>query len=251
MRRHATIACLAAAVVATAPPAARAAVQQRPPLQARLVSCATGPTASARIAAFTASMPALAGTARMWVRFDLLQRRPGAAEFTPVSLPAWGRWERSQVGRAGFIYTKRVRALRAPATYRARVRFRWYDARGRVQRRAQRLTQICLQPDLRPDLRAGALTIAPGLGPSSATYLLTVRNAGRGAAAPFDVVLSAGGMPQPPVRVDGLAAGATRVVDMPGPPCDAGSTLRVVLDAGAAVAESDEADDVVDRACPV
>jgi CARDB len=250
MRRRATIACLAAAVAMTAPAVARAAEQQRPPLQARVVSCTTGPAASARIAAFTASMPALAGTARMWIRFDLLQRTPGEATFSTVALPAWGRWERSQVGRAGFIYTKRVRALRAPGEYRARVRFRWYDARGRVQRRAQRVTKTCRQPDPRPDLRAGALAVAPGLGPSSATYLLTVRNAGRGAAGRFDVVLSAGGMPQPPVRVDGLAAGATRVVDVPGPLCDAGSTLRFVLDAGAAVAESDEADDVVDRACP-
>jgi hypothetical protein len=141
MRRHATIACFAATVVTTAPAAARAAEQQRPPLQARLVSCTTGPTASARVAAFTASMPALARTARMWIRFDLLQRMPGEARFATVALPAWGRWERSQVGRAGFIYTKRVRALRAPGAYRARVRFRWYDARGGVQRRAQRVTK--------------------------------------------------------------------------------------------------------------
>jgi hypothetical protein len=251
MRRHATIACLAAAVIATAPAAARAAEQERTPLQARLVRCATSPTASGRIAAFTASMPALAGTARMWVRFDLLQRMAGEARFTRVALPAWERWERSKIGRAAFIYTKRVRALRAPGAYRARVSFRWYDARGRVQRRTERLTKTCRQPDPRPDLRAGTLAIARGLGPSSATYLLTVRNAGRAAAGPFDLVLSAGGMPQPPVRVDALAAGASRVVDVPGPLCDAGSTLRFVLDAGAAVAESDEADDVVDRACPV
>src|SRR3954465_4202520 len=102
MRRLATLACLVAAPLAPAP---AAAAQQRPPLQARLVSCVTGPTASARTAAFTASMPALAGTARMWVRFDLLQRMSGETRFAPVALPAWGRWERSQVGRAGFIYT--------------------------------------------------------------------------------------------------------------------------------------------------
>jgi subtilase family serine protease len=52
------------------------------------------------------------------------------------------------------------------------------------------------------------------------------------------------------VRVPGLAAGASRVVSVPGPPCVAGATVRFVLDAGAAVAESDEADDVVDRVCP-
>ena len=251
MRRHVTLACLAVAVIATAPAAARAAAQQRPPLQARLLSCATGATAGARTAAFSASMPALAGTARMWIRFDLLQRMPGETDFAPVALPAWGRWERSQTGRAGFIYTKRVRALRAPGAYRARVRFRWYDANGRLQRRSQRITKTCRQPDFRPDLRAGALTVAPGLGPSSATYQLVVRNAGRGAAGPFDVGLSAGGMPQPPVRVDGVAAGASRVVEVPGPSCAAGSAVRFVLDAGAAVAESDEADDVVDRDCPV
>jgi hypothetical protein len=248
MRRLATLVCLAAAPLAAAP---AAHAQQRPPLQARLMSCTTGATAAARTAAFTASMPALAGTRRMWIRFDLLQRTPGDAEFAPVALPAWGQWQRSQPGRAGFIYTKRVRALRAPGAYRARVRFRWYDARGRIQRRAVRLTRTCRQPDPRPDLRAGALTVAPGLGPASATYLLAVRNGGRGAAGPFDVVLNAGGMPQPPVRVAGLAAGESRVVSLPGPQCAAGATLRFVLDAGAAVAESDEADDVVDRACPV
>jgi hypothetical protein len=248
MRRLATLACVAAAPLAAAP---AAHAQERPPLQARLMSCTTGATASARTAAFTASMPARTGTRRMWIRFELLQRTPGDAEFAPVALPAWGRWERSQPARAGFIYTKRVRGLRAPGAYRARVRFRWYDAHGRIQRELVRLTRTCRQPDPRPDLRAGALASAPGLGPASTTYLLTVKNPGRGAAGPFDVVLSAGGMPQPPVRVAGLAAGESRVVSVPGPTCTAGTTLRFVLDAGGAVAESDEADDVVDRACPV
>jgi len=248
MRRLATLACVAAAPLAAAP---AAHAQERPPLQARLMSCTTGATASARTAAFTASMPALAGTRRMWIRFDLLQRMAADAEFAPVALPAWGRWQRSEPGRAGFIYTKRVRALRAPGAYRARVRFRWYDARGRIQRTAVRLTRACHQPDPRPDLRAGDLAVAPGLGPASATYLLAIENTGRGAAAPFDVVLTAGGMPQPPVRVARLAPGASRVVSLPGPRCAAGTTLRFVLDAGGVVAESDEADDVVDRACPI
>jgi hypothetical protein len=196
-------------------------------------------------------MPAIEGSARMWIRFDLLQRTAGEAEFAPVRLPAWGRWERSEPGRTGFIYTKRVQALRAPGAYRARVRFRWYAADRRVLRRAQRVTKTCRQPDPRADLRAGALSVAGGLGPAGATYLLTVTNGGRGAAGPFDVVLTTAEMPQAPVRVDGLAAGESRVVSVPGPRCAAGATVRFVLDAGAAVEESDEADDVVDRLCPV
>src|SRR4051812_42223382 len=253
MRRLATLACLAAAAPAAAPALApaRAAAPPRPPLQARLASCATGPTVRERTAAFTASMPAADGAARMGMRFDLLQRMPGEAEFAPVALPAWGRWERSEPGRTGFIYTKRVQALRAPGAYRARVRFRWYAADGRIIRRVQRTTSTCRQPDPRPDLTAEALGVAGGLGPAAATYLLTVRNAGRGAAGPFDVVLATDGMPQAPVRVDGLAAGESRVVSVPGAACAAGATLRFVLDAGAAVAESDEADDIVDPPRPL
>jgi hypothetical protein len=35
------------------------------------------------------------------------------------------------------------------------------------------------------------------------------------------------------------------------PRCTPGSTVRFVLDPDAVVAESDEADDVVDRPCPI
>jgi hypothetical protein len=248
MRRLATIAFVLAPL---AVPAAAGAAQRRPPLQARLVACATGPTAAARRATFTASMPALAGGVRMGIRFDLLERAVGEPEFARVRLPAWGRWERSDRGRTGFIYTKTVRGLRAPGAYRARVRFRWYAADGRVLRRARRLTAICREPDPRPDLRAGALAIGPGLGGGTVTYLLTVRNAGRGAAGAFAVALATAGVPQAPVAVDGLAAGEGRVVEIAGPRCAPGSTVRFVLDPDGAVAESEEADDVVDRPCPV
>jgi hypothetical protein len=249
MRRPAAIALLL--VPLAAPHAARAA-QERPPLQARLVACATGVSAAARRATFTASMPAATGTARMAIRFDLLQRTPGDPAFTHVGLPTWGRWERSDAGRTGFIYTKTVRALHAPGAYRARVRFRWYASDGRVVRRARRVTPTCREPDLRPDLRVtGALATAPGLGAATVTYLLTVENAGRSAAGPFAVALTTAGMPQPPVPVAGLAPGERRVVELAGPRCAPGSTVRFVLDPAGAVAESDEADDVVDRACPL
>jgi CARDB protein len=248
MRRLATIACLTAPLAAAAP---APAAQERPPLAARLMSCTTGPTPASRTATFTARMPAAAGTQRMWMRFDLLQRTPGQAEYEVVRLPAWGVWQRSQPGRTAFIYTKTVQRLRAPGAYRARVRFRWYDANGRLQRRAQRTTRTCREPDPRPDLTAGALTAAPGLGADTATYLLDMRNSGRGAAQPFDVVLAVAGMPQPALRVPGLAPGEDQLLSIPGPRCAPGSTVRFVLDAGGVVAESDEADDVVDRPCPV
>lgn len=247
MRRLATIACLAAPLAAA--PAADAQEQQRPVLGARLVACTTGATSTARTAVFTARMPAQGGTRQMWMRFDLLQRTPGQAEYEHVRLPAWGVWQRSQPGRTAFIYTKRVQGLRAPGAYRARVRFRWYDAAGRLQRREVRTTRSCRQPDPRPDLTAGALSAMGGLG-SGATYLLDIGNDGRGPAPPFDVVLSVAGMPEPAVRVAGLAPGEHRVVTVAGTRCTPGSTVRFVLDAAGAVDEVVEADDVVERPCP-
>src|SRR4029078_11560860 len=91
----------------------------------------------------------------------------------------------------------------------------------------------------------------PALGPDPAPYLLDVRNGGRGPAPPCDVVLAIAGMPQPAFRVSGLPAGEHQLVGIPGPRCAPRSPGRFVAAAGRAVAESDEADDVVDRPCPV
>jgi len=249
MRRAALI-IFVLAIAAALPASAQPPVYNLP-VKAKLTDCHVGAQPADRFAVFVGQMPALQGTKRMWMRFDLLQRTPGQAEYEPVRLPAWGVWQRSQPGRTAFIYTRKVQSLRAPGAYRARVRFRWYDASGRLQRGTQRTTRTCRQPDPRPDLTAGALTAAPGLGADTATYLLDVRNTGRGPAAPFDVVLAIAGMPQPALRVTDLAPGEDQLLSIPGPRCAPGSTVRFVLDAGSAVAESDEADDVVDRPCPV
>ena len=247
MRRFAAIACL---TLPLAGASGAAAAQERPRVQARLAGCTTGAAAAARTASFTASMAAIEGSARMWMRFVLLERTAPDAGFVPVRVPGWGRWERSDAGRTGFIFTKRVRGLRAPGAYRARVRFRWYGPDGRLLRRARRTTRTCRQPDPRPDLEARELSAAPGLASGTATYLLTVTNAGRGDAGAFEVVLTTAGMAQAPVAADGLAAGASRVLSIAGPRCAPGSTVRFVLDASARVDEADEDDDVVDRPCP-
>jgi hypothetical protein len=167
MRRLATFACLTAPL-ATAP-ATVAAAQERAPPQARLVGCTTGAQPGDRTAAFMASMPAIEGTARMWVRFDLYERAPDAPGFTRIALPAWGRWERSDPDRTAFIYTKRVEELRTPAAYRARVMFRWYGPDGELLRRARRFTRACRQPDLGLGLPAGAPSPVAALVPGTAT----------------------------------------------------------------------------------
>jgi hypothetical protein len=225
---------------------------QAPPLRAKLSACQSGPAASARTATFVGSMPAVAGTKRMWMRFDLFERVAPATDFAAVKAPRLGVWQKSAPGRAssGFVFTQRVQGLTGPASFRAQVRFRWYGAGGRLLRSATRTSAMCKQPDERPDLRAGALDAARGPLLDQATYELDVRNDGRTAATGFDVVLTVGGAEQPPQHVAGLAPSATAPVTFVGPRCAPGSTLRFEVDAEDTVEESSEADDVVERVCP-
>ena len=232
------------------PVAARAQV---PTLRVRLAACQSGPAAADRSATFVGSMPAVTGTKRMWMRFDLLARLPASTTFAAIKVPTLGVWQKSSPGRitSGFVFTQRVQALVAPGAYRAQVRFRWYDGAGQLLRSTTRESSICKEPDQRPDLRAGVLDAARGPQLDQATYQLEVRNDGRTAAGPFDVVLTVAGAEQPAQRVpEGLAAAGTRMVTFVAPRCAPGSTLRFELDAGDEVEESTELDNVVERACP-
>jgi hypothetical protein len=229
-----------------------AAQAQAPPLRAKLSACQSGPAATDRTATFVGSMPAIARTKRMWMRFDLFARIAPATEFAAVKAPKLGVWQKSAPARvsSGFVFTQRVQGLPAPAAFRAQVRFRWYGKGGKLLRSATRTSSICKQPDQRPDLRAGTLDAARGPLLDEATYELDVRNDGHMAATGFDVVLTVSGAEQPPQHVAGLAPAGTATVTFVAPRCAPGSTLRFELDAEDAVEESSEADDVVERACP-
>jgi hypothetical protein len=236
-------------LLAAALPAGAAAATPGP--LAALTTCRTDPAAAGgRYAVFTGSMPAQGDTARMAMRFDLLQRRAPSSAFTAIVVPKWGGWETSRPGRSSFTFSRRVNGLAPGADYSAVVRFRWYDAGGVLQRSARRVSATCRQPDTRPDLRAATLTADRGQQPGTATYTYVVRNAGKGPAGPFDLVLTVGGTPQAAQRLGGLDAGEEQVVTLNGPLCQAGSTISLKVDASAQVDERDESDDVVESACP-
>jgi hypothetical protein len=226
--RRALLVALAVALVAASP--AAGALR----LRADVTECTTGATLRDRVAAFTGAMPALPGTERMAMRFDLFDRE------RRVRAAGLGTWERSEPGRAGFVFTKRVEALAAPAAYRARVLFRWYDAEGRVQRRAERRTAVCRQPDPRPQLRV--LAVSPGR--------VLVANLGIGRAGAFGTAVAVGEEPPPVVRLaGGLAAGAVAELALAEPVCVPGATVRAVVDVAGEVDERDERDNAVTLPC--
>jgi hypothetical protein len=234
-----------------APSAAHA---QAPPLRAKVSSCLSGPDATDRVATFTGSMPAVKGTKRMSMRFDLQQRTPPSTSFKTLKVPGLGVWQKSAPGKStsGFVFNQRVQGLAAPGAYRVTVRFRWYGKAGKLLRSTSRKSPICTQPDQRPDLRAGELGAVLGPGPGQATYYLDVFNDGPADAGPFDVGLTVAGAEQPDVRVAaGIAAGSDTTLQFVGPRCAPGSTLRFTLDARDDVDEAVETDDVIDRPCPL
>jgi len=164
-------------------------------------------------------------------------------------VPKFGTWQKSLPGKPGFIYEKRVDQLQAPASYRAQVRFRWYDAHGKLQRQSRRTTRTCHEPDPRPDLAVGKVT-ATDAGAGRLRYLIRVRNDGRSDVGAFDTVLTVGGAAQPPATVAGLPAGGATKVAVVAPRCAPGSRIQIALDPAGVIDEAHEGNNVVSRACP-
>jgi hypothetical protein len=218
----------------------------RPPLKASLAACANGAGEDQRFAVFTASMPAYRGTKRMAMRFDLFVRTGGSKLWRPVKSKGFGRWERSDPGRAGFVWTKRVERLLQGAEYRSAVRFRWYQADAPRPDRVRR-SPVCTQPDQRPNLLIDALAAGPAVEGRS-TYRVTVRNDGRTAAGAFDVTLTSSA-PDEARTIASLPAGERATVELTGGLCTDDVPVRVILDPDRVVDESDETDNRSSGAC--
>ena len=247
VRRLILLACAGLLVL----PAAAQSVSP-PRASAQLDRCHPSLDATQRYAVFSGAMRSLrAGQDRMEMRFDLFRRARGSFVFKRVAAPGLGAWNRANPGVGRFKFRQKVENLSAPSAYRAAVSFRWIAADGRVFARAAHVTLACSQPDLRPNLRIASIKRS---AVDSRQYFVTVRNGGASAARSFDVSLSVGGVPVVPTQTVGLLRAGERTVpplEFTGPRCTEGSPLVATADAGGAVAESNEGDNVLTVACPV
>jgi hypothetical protein len=237
---------LAGTIPASAAAAPDDGLTTPPKLGATLETCTTSPLPVQRIASFVGSMPARAHATRMRMRFDLERKRPGDLRWRRLQAAGFGVWERSDPGVAGFVFTKRVTSLPAPASYRALVRFAWISADGSTGKSARARTATCRQPDLRPNLVPGALTATLDLQPPGlAVYILLVRNTGRSAANPFSVRVGTG-----TAEVGPLEPGEERAVAVAGLACLPLVPIVVRVDADRRVDESEERGNGALRSCP-
>ena len=122
------------------------AMGQKPKLAATLLTCSSGVTPLERSLTVSGSMPSIAANNKMWMRFELHQKLPGAtATYKRVKLPAWNPWVKSDPQVSGLVFERTVDSLVSPANYKVIVRFRWYNAAGNRIRSKSKTSKVCRQ----------------------------------------------------------------------------------------------------------
>ena len=212
----------------------------------KLDACTVGGS-NGRSASFSSKMEG--GTsASMELRFDLLTRPTSGGEWTAVTgVPKFGTWDRPS--SSSVIWSKSVGGLTVGQSYRVLVTHRWLSKSGRVIRRVVLPSAVCDQSDKRPDLTASFVG-ARALSNGSTLYTLIVRNTGFGAASGFSVAMRVNGVELPTARVAALGARKSRLVRFTAAACKSGSILRGEADFSKEVVESNEANNVIEPACP-
>jgi hypothetical protein len=125
---------------------------------ATLEQCVASPDQAERSATFLGEMTATPGTGRMSIRIELQERLPGEATFRNVAAPGLGVWRAAAPGVKVYRYIKQVTNLSAPAVYRAAVRFRWLNAKGKLIRGVERRTSTCVQRPIFPSAPTASLS---------------------------------------------------------------------------------------------
>lgn len=246
----------AAAAVSGAATAAGATPATPPRAQLTRFSCQRALDPGNRSLGIRAVMRPLAGTMRMEIRFDLLQRVAGGTPTTVHGgdLGVWVTPSDSTLGQVpGDVWRldKSVIDLPAPATYRFRVEFRWIGASGHVLGSAVRISHRCRQPELRPDLAVTSLTVSPVTGhPDRDLYTAVIDNRGLTAAGPFEVLFAPGN--RTAVTTDDIASlgpGRSRTLSFTGPVCNPADPPSVTADAAHQVDDFNRANNTATAVC--
>jgi hypothetical protein len=239
---------LALAALGLAP---AAAVQAASPSDVHLTACGTSLEQPLRNMAVEGRMRLVSGARKLQMRFDLQVLTPDRPRWTAVVAPGFGVWNTADPTPKRYVFEKRVEALAAPARYRMVVRFRWLGAGDRRVASAKQVSPTCAQPDLRPDLAPVRLLIGRNQDRGGRRYVVTVANTGGSTSGAFDVTVQVGGvLIAPPVALTGVRVDGRSELVLSGPACPEGARVTVRVDPRNAVAEGDEADNRLTRACP-
>lgn len=244
VRRLATAAAflLAALVAVAAAPAAGGVVTPAAaPAAVKLVDCSR----DAHSAGFHGRMKRIEASERMWMRFNLLEKR--ASGFEALAAPGLGRWHKSKPGVGTFGYRQTVRGLQPGASYRMQVDYRWYSADKRLIARAQRRSAACRQFERLPNLTASVVGARTTKVEGVLRYGVRVQNSGVAPARGVAVRMAVDGGVLDTVTVASLGPGESRLLGFRGPPCT--TTVSAAADPDGVLVESSEDDNVQELSC--
>jgi CARDB len=197
-----------------------------------------------RAAEFEARMGEVDDAAKMKMRFTLQARKPGKKAYRRVAAPGFSGWTTADPGTSRYVFTRRVEGLIGPARYRAMVRFKWIDARGKTILSARKYSKGCRQPDHRPNLKVKALSHE-----GKHRYVALVANTGRSETGAFELQVAVAGTVLAPVSVDSLEPHTQELVTVRGPRCVPGTPLTATADSLDLVDERNETDNVFTATC--
>ena len=239
MRRGLLITALAAAALAALPAVSSA---QQLPTAVKLLDCSF----EQHQAVFRGSMRGIEGSARMGMRFTLLERT-GTNGFKPLKASGLGRWRRAQPGVVSFGYRQVVKALPENAVYKMRVDFRWLAADGSVLAQVQKSSPACRQFSALPNLRVEVLGASDTNVAGVVRYRVLVTNTGRAqVTAPVRLSVDDAVIDTASVA---LIPGEGRQIDFRGPTCT--KTVTAAADPDGTIVESSESDNVDEVPCPI
>lgn len=220
----------------------------------RSPACVTAMDPPARAISITATMRPMTGTTKMQLKFDLTSRANNARSFTRVRGGDLSTWVTPKDPTLGahpddvWNLIKQVVDLKAPATYRFKVSFRWIGAHGKVLATAIKTSPTCYQPELRPDLQVRTITVAAIAGrPNVDEYVALIRNNGATATGPFEVQFTDGSV-QKTHSVADLDPHASVKQHFVGPSCTSG-TANVTADPGNQVDDLNRANNSLNVTC--
>ena len=204
------------------------------------------------MATFEGRMRTVRGATKLQMRFTLQTPQQGPGQLARAARPpASGSWLSSDPGVGRYVYTKRVVALFAPASYRTlRCASAGSAAAASGSPRTARPRRPATRPTCAPTCARSGSTARGGADAEHARYVVPVVNRGKTAAGPFDVVVTVDGTTLTPAQTPGLEPGERALVEVEGPPCTVGSMLTVDVDPTGAVDERAEADNRLTVTCP-
>ena len=212
----------------------------------RVVECRTGKVPELRSATFEGTVRSIKGATRMAMRFQLREQTSTTDSPRAVKVPELLSWRKSRTGVKEFSYSQTVKPLNSGVTYSVNVQYRWFNAAGKIIRRAERESGTCVQDGNLPNLVVGAVKSARGSADGTAVYTVQVGNTGQGDAQSLTVSLIADGAHIDTRTIDGLKAGELTTVKFSGPYC---GRLRAVVDRGKTVPETVESDNELRARC--